>query len=418
MPFERSAAFTIVARNYTAFAKTLMASLAAADPAVDRYVFVVDALDGGPDIPFARVVLPFDVFDFETYAGLAYSFDVTELSTCVKPFVLRSLLARGYERAFYFDPDIEVFTELGVVRDPLGAADVVLTPHTVDPIPLDGKLPDEITLLQAGAYNLGFIGVANRPVVRRMLDWWGQRLERYCVNDVGSGLFTDQKWIDLVPAMVERVAIVRHRGCNVAYWNLHARRVDPDDPSHLTSGEPIVFYHYSGFDPRRPGVLSKHQTRIALEDEPGLAVLLRRYANRVLANGFVDAAQIPYGFARFSNGVASDAYSRSVLRTARVDGHRFPDAGDVFAEPSAWRYLNERADQDEVRGARPITRYLYELWRKRNDLRAAFPRVLSADRERFLNWLRNDPTTRVDPAYLAEAGLLHGRAGAFVAAPG
>jgi glycosyltransferase involved in cell wall biosynthesis len=416
--FERSAAFTIVARNYTAFAKTLMASLAAADPAVDRYVFVVDALGDGPEIAGARVILPSDVFDFETYTGLAYSFDVTELSTCVKPFVLRHLLARGYDRAFYFDPDIEVFAQLGAVRDPLDAADVVLTPHTVDPIPLDDKLPDEITLLQAGAYNLGFIGVANRPVVRRMLDWWGQRLERYCVNDVGSGLFTDQKWIDLVPALVERVAIVRHRGCNVAYWNLHARRVDPDDPSHLLSGEPIVFYHYSGFDPRRPAVLSKHQTRIDLEREPGLAKLLERYAKRVLANGFIEVAQIPYGFGRFSNGVATDAFSRSVLRNARVDGHRFPDAGDVFAEPSAWRYLNERADQDDARGARPITRYLYELWRKRNDLRAAFPRVLSADRERFLNWLRNDPTTRIDPAYLAEAGLRRGRAGAFVAAPG
>jgi hypothetical protein len=101
----------------------------------------------------------------------------------------------------------------------------VLTPHTTEPVPLDRKLPDE-TPLQAGAYNLGFIGVANRPAVRRLLDWWVARLEHYYVKDIGAGLFTDQKWIDLVPGMDDRAAIVRDRGCNVAYWNLHARRVD------------------------------------------------------------------------------------------------------------------------------------------------------------------------------------------------
>ena len=368
-------------------------------------MFVVDAIDDAPEMHDATILLPPDVFDFESYAGLAYSFDVTELSTCVKPFVLRHLLARGYDRAFYFDPDIEIFTPIDAVRDPLDDADIVLTPHTTGPIPLDGKLPNEITLLQAGAYNLGFIGVANRPAARRFLDWWAARLERYCINDVASGLFTDQKWIDLVPGMVERVAIVRHRGCNVGYWNLHARQVHPEIPSRLVTGEPIVFYHYSGFDPLQPSVLSKHQTRIDLAREPGLLSLLQGYAERVMANGFDEASKAPYAYSRFSNGVATDMSSRSVLRDARLAGHRFPDPGDIFAEPSAWRYLNERADDDAEQSAQPLTRYLYELWRRRPDLRATFPRVLSGDRDRYLNWLRNDPTTRVDRAYLAEVGL-------------
>jgi hypothetical protein len=36
------AAVTIVARNYLPFARTLFASMAAQEPSVDRYVFVVD----------------------------------------------------------------------------------------------------------------------------------------------------------------------------------------------------------------------------------------------------------------------------------------------------------------------------------------------------------------------------------------
>jgi glycosyltransferase involved in cell wall biosynthesis len=401
-----SAVFTIVAGNYLAYAQTLIDSLAECAPKLERFVFVVDAGEGAPSVRDATVLLPADIFDWEFYAGLAYSSDVTELSTAVKPFVLRHLLGRGHPRAFYFDPDIEVFAPLDPVMQPLDRADVVLTPHTTEPIPLDGKQPDEIVLLRAGAFNLGFIGVARGAAGEAMLDWWAQRLERFCRNDVASGLFTDQKWVDLVPGLVERTAIVRHRGCNVAYWNLHARRVDPSDPHRLTTGEPIVFFHYSGFDVRRPATLSKHQTRIDVASEPGLARLLGAYASRVKSNGFDVASAAPYGFARFSNGVALDAISRDLLRDARLGGVRFPDPGDVAAQPSAWAYLCGPAEQDTGRGASPrFSRYLYRVWQLRPDLRAAFADVFGADRGRYAEWLVNDRTTGIPTAYLAEAGL-------------
>ena len=401
-----SALFTVVARNYLAFARTLMDSVAVREPAIDRFVFVVDAGEEIPEIAGVRILTSPDVFDYEFYAGLAYSSDVTELSTAVKPFVLRHLLELGYERAYYFDPDIELYAGLDPVTAPLDEADIVLTPHTTEPIPLDGLLPNEITLLRAGAYNLGFIGVAARPQGRAMLDWWAERLERYCVNDVASGLFTDQKWVDLVPGMFRRTAIVYDRGCNVAYWNLHARRIDPEDPYRLVSGEPLIFFHYSGFDARTPKRLSKHQTRIAVEDEPGIAKLLDSYAKRVKANGFAEASSTPYGYGRFSNGVPLDSYSRSALRAARLSGIRFPDPNEAQAQPSAWRFLNGRADEDAgPRVAMPLTRYLYAVWQTRADLKAAFPDVLGADRERFYHWLLHDRSSSVNGAYLAEAGL-------------
>jgi len=38
---------------------------------------------------------------------------------------------------------------------------LVLTPHVLGPIPRDGLLPAETTILLAGMYNLGFIGVGD-----------------------------------------------------------------------------------------------------------------------------------------------------------------------------------------------------------------------------------------------------------------
>jgi hypothetical protein len=314
---------------------------------------------------------------------------------------------------FYFDPDIEIFAPPLPVINALDSADVALTPHTTEPIPLDGELPSEITLLRAGAYNLGFIGVRDSAAGFAMLDWWCERLERLCVNDVGAGLFVDQKWIDLVPGLVEKVAIVRHRGCNVGYWNLHSRKLDPADPHRLVDGTPLIFFHYSGYDVREPGRLSKHQSRIVLEHEPGLCELLNEYSRRVLSRGHLERMSIGYGFRSFSNDVPLDSCSRGTLRDASAYGLTFPNPADVDAEPSAWAYLNEPL---EARAAGPvITRYLACLASFRTDLRSVFPDVLGRDRERYVDWLRNDPRTGIPPAYLAAAGIRghsHGRPGA------
>ena len=56
---------------------------------------------------------------------------------------------------------------------------------------------------------------------------------------VEEGLFVDQKWIDLVPGFYPDVGIIHHPGYNVAYWNLHCRRVEIGDQIRV-NGEPLA----------------------------------------------------------------------------------------------------------------------------------------------------------------------------------
>ena len=46
--------------------------------------------------------------DFER---LAYKYDVMELSTALKPTFLKRMMAEGFERVVYLDPDIELSSE-------------------------------------------------------------------------------------------------------------------------------------------------------------------------------------------------------------------------------------------------------------------------------------------------------------------
>jgi hypothetical protein len=304
----RFAICTIVARNYVSLARAMLDSVAEFEPGIDRFVFLLDDVAGAEALSEGTVLRPTDVFDSAAYAALSRDYDVVEFATAVKPSVLRYLLDRGYERAFYLDADIQVFAPLDAVIAPLENNDIVLTPHVADATPLDGRLRAELALLRTGIFNLGFIGVANTPAARAMLDWWAERLAQFCRRDVMSGLFVDQRWLDLVPGMFERTAIVRHRGCNVAYWNVHARPLAPSDELRLESGERVVFFHFSGFDARRPDRLCHLSTRAT--EEPRLRRLLRDYAHRLRVRGHLEQRGVPYAFGRFKSKAAVRALFR------------------------------------------------------------------------------------------------------------
>ena len=90
---------------------------------------------------------------------MALIYDVTELCTALKPWALELLLDRGAAVATYLDPDIAVYASLAEVEKLSLEHGIVLTPHTVAPMPRDGLTPNEAQIMAAGTYNLGFLAV-------------------------------------------------------------------------------------------------------------------------------------------------------------------------------------------------------------------------------------------------------------------
>lgn len=295
---------TIASGNYLAYIIVLRDSLARHAPGsrfevliVDRQTPELDAAikDAGLSAIYAHQLgLP----DFEQ---LAFKFDVVELNTALKPSFLKHLLARGCERVVYLDPDIQVFAPPTPVEQALDAAQIALTPHSLAPV-LDGRRPSDIDYLRGGTFNLGFVAVRAGPDASAFLDWWERRCLGLGFNDITFGLFVDQKWVDLAPSYFESVRILRHRGCNVAYWNLHERSVLPTDDGWTVNGEPLVFFHFSGVDVRTPHLLSRHQTRHVPEPGSPLARLVAGYCEALAAAGHQRYQQHGYGFAHLSDG--------------------------------------------------------------------------------------------------------------------
>jgi glycosyltransferase involved in cell wall biosynthesis len=201
-------------------------------------------------------------FDIES-ASLFYN--ILEFATSVKPALLRSFLRQDWQRVTYLDPDIQIFNDFTPVLD--DGMDVSLTPHLFTDIPRDDFKPSTNDILTAGFFNLGFCSV--RPTALPFLDWWCERLQFDCLTDHLAGYFTDQKILDLAP-LKTNVQVVMEPGCNVAYWNLHERRIVKDQGEWRVafdgSIQRLYFFHFSGFILNRSPSLSKHASRRVLGD--------------------------------------------------------------------------------------------------------------------------------------------------------
>jgi hypothetical protein len=109
----------------------------------------------------------------------------------------------------------------------------------------------------------------------------------------------DQHWVNFAPIYYDNVLIEKHKGYNVAYWNVHERTLteregtwyveDPAGaetvPESAPESVPLQFFHYSGYGVQQPGEISKYQTRYTFAQRPDLVPLFQLYHNRLIQNG-------------------------------------------------------------------------------------------------------------------------------------
>lgn len=329
--------FTIVSRNYAAQAATLMQALSLHEPAARR---VVIATDGPiPELDGLAEVIAAETLD-APFAAMTVYYDALELNTAVKPYAFRKLLGEA-ETVTYLDPDIDVFRPLDPVRDALKSADLALTPHTTRPL-LGEAQPNDQAILKSGVWNLGFAAMRRSPQTQALVDWWAEKCRFDCRVDFANGLFTDQRWMDLAPALVERFSALRDPGLNVAYWNLEGRTITGSSGGWLIDGRPLIFFHFSGFDPGRGEVLSKYQDRVRVRKDSPLRSLFWDYGEALGRNGYDRTSRLPYGHARFPSG-------REITKAQRLQALAAARAGEDFSEGLSARTEARLSGGDGVR---------------------------------------------------------------------
>jgi glycosyltransferase involved in cell wall biosynthesis len=401
---------TICAANYLPFANILAHSFLKFHPESNFYVLLVDGdvpgitVDLGPEI---TIIKPSDLdLESEVFMRMAIYYDVTELSTALKPLALKYLLDAGSNIAVYLDPDIEVFSELIEIHQHLESANIALTPHSLNGIPYDGLRPSDRDIMAAGTFNLGFIAIKNSAQTYEFLAWWNERLVFDCISDIENNLFTDQRWIDFVPSYFD-FSIIRNYGYNVAYWNLHERILSKNDGVVKANSDDLRFFHFSGYKPSRPWVLSSHvmeNPRVVISSSSTLMELTQNYGRSAYEYGWEINSSLEYGYSQLNEKLKltpriRKRYRQEVIDAIEGNGKFPPLPSEPHESLLAW--LNRQIPES---GRLNVA--LFDVWNGQPDLQATFPLALGKDAERLVWWAQkfgisegkiNESTIKVFP---------------------
>ncbi len=287
--------FTTCTAAYLAQAKSLGDSITATNPGYTLCIGLVDKINGRFE---TAAFLPHEITEVETIKVPAFNemknrYSLLELSCALKPwFALYFMNKFSAKQIIYLDTDILVTYSLEFIEEQLSQYSVLLTPHIMSPLPNDGKRPHETAILKTGIYNAGFFAVNNDDTGKKFLNWWKEILVDYCYEDSALGLASDQSWLNLVPLFFKNTGILKHPGCNAAYWNLHERNLTKTGDRFLVNGQPLLFFHFSGYSMQSPDLISRHQDRISMNDNSVLKELFSLYHAALLKNNHPEMLQL------------------------------------------------------------------------------------------------------------------------------
>lgn len=321
--------FTSAAFNYIPKVRMLFQSLRQLHPEWRLHLALADELRPNVDLgqePFDEVWAAADL-NIPGWRGWAYCHTIVELATAIKPFMLAHLLKQpGCKKVIYLDPDTVAFSRLDDIVEALDSANVVLTPHQTKPEQsLAAVMDNEICSLKHGVYNLGFVAVAATETGHDFADWWSKRVYHFCRADIPNGLFTDQRWIDLVPALFTGVSIMRSSRHNVATWNLTTRELSLSASGHyLVDGEPLGFYHFTGFDSGAHRIMAAKNAG----NNPTVDQLVNWYAKQTENHAQDPLAKEPWAYGTYTDGTPVSKAQRLVYRERTDLQAAFPDPFD------------------------------------------------------------------------------------------
>lgn len=236
---------TIITKSHLPYATALFQSIQKFG-VLSRFVAYV--VDGDVDTPGTGIeVLTTEDLANEPLAAQIrvkyYRQSVDKYRWSMKPVIMNHLLGQGLEKVIYVDSDIYFFSDPGFLLEELDRHNILLTPHweVKDPA-LDFSC--FVRNFKNGLYNAGFVAINKHA--REAMIWWAKACLFKCEINRSIGLFLDQAYLNLFEVQFDRVKTLKHKGCNVANWNIrNCPRTLKGTEVLIEDTFPIVFIHFA-----------------------------------------------------------------------------------------------------------------------------------------------------------------------------
>jgi hypothetical protein len=143
------------------------------------------------------------------------------------------------QRVAYLDCDLHFFGPVAEVWRAVGEAPAAIIPHNFN--------RGAQHLAKYGTYNVGWVSFARNDQGRRCLEFWMSSCREWCRDISDNGRFADQGYLDRFHEFAPDLAVLRHKGFNLAPWNVGRYDISLADGRVFADEDPLIFFHFTGF---------------------------------------------------------------------------------------------------------------------------------------------------------------------------
>jgi hypothetical protein len=211
---------TIVTKDFIPLANVLYRSLRENGNDFSFWVLVIDDIEGIPASEGKNIISTNQLLNspvakeiYDKYAHTNHDL----LRWALKPVLISWLLENKADHVIFCDPDLYFIGKYEFIFEQLSTADVLLTPHwnNINVFEFEDGL---FSIMRNGMYNAGFIASSKKGLPA--MQWWAGVCNYKMERQQDLGVYDDQKYLDVLPIEFPGVQVLRHRGCNLASWNI------------------------------------------------------------------------------------------------------------------------------------------------------------------------------------------------------
>lgn len=346
-------------------------------------------------ITLAQIALPNpDLFAIEQ--------DMAALRSVLAPFCVRFLFAATtVDAVLHLAPRCMVYRPLDEAWQALDAHDVLLVPRR-QAWEASGVAR---SVRGEGIYEPGLFGV-RRGATGSLLAWWSQHAYEAAAGGAGDNP------LDLMPARVDAVRILRDPSYGVGAANLHERLLVEMDGGAQVQGHRLATFDFAGYDPIRPDRLVEQGCSHRLDAMPVVEMLCRRYALQLRQAG--GDGPIPVPRRQLGNGIDLVPAMATVVRRCVQHGIAVPS---LLQDPDGFCVF--LATPNPAVFGVDVAPLVTALLERRPDVAAAFPGAATDKHDPgFVAWLSGAGATEEQlHAWVMRFGSHLAEGGGMPAAP-
>lgn len=239
---------TIINEEFIPFAISLYKSISSFDSSITLKVLLINEKATGTDIEIdgIEIIQVSSILNSDLAISIYAKYSISNfniLRWALKPVLISYLLNSGYNKVIYTDADTFYVGDYQFLFQELNINNILLTPHwrSIDPIKDEDNF---CSLLKDGLFNAGFIGASVKGL--NAIDWWAGVCHYRMDRKIDFGVYDDQKYLDILPVAFENIKILKHKGCNIAFWNIDTCKREIKNKLLFIEGKfEAVFIHFT-----------------------------------------------------------------------------------------------------------------------------------------------------------------------------